>query len=332
VKIGYFADGPWSHIALEKLVNDDRFEICFIVPRYDMQDSVLKEWAKKLSVDFLPIEKVNREQSIKMLKKYGADLFISMSFNQILKKEILQVAPLGFINCHAGKLPFYRGRNILNWVLINDEKEYGVTVHYVDEGIDTGDIIEQAVDAISDHDNYAMLLNRATQLCAEVLFKAVSKIEKGTVTREKQIEKHTVGFYCGYRREGDEWIDWNWSSRRIFNFIRSISKPAPCARTLYDGVQVMVEHAEMIETAPNYIDVPGTIVGKSGDSLIVKSGDSTIKLNSVCSTTYPHSENNKLFFRIGERFGVNHNILLAELLNRVNELEISLAKTRSQGE
>lgn len=65
------------------------------------------------------------------------------------------------INCHAGKSPLYRGRNILNRALINDEKEFGITVHYVDEGIDTGDIILQRVYEITDEENYATLLDRA---------------------------------------------------------------------------------------------------------------------------------------------------------------------------
>ncbi|MDR1522244.1 MAG: hypothetical protein LBS28_05280 [Streptococcaceae bacterium] len=84
---------------------------------------------------------MNSKEVINLLKKYNADLFISMSFNQIFKSEIINLPRLKTINCHAGKLPFYRSRNILNWVLINDEKEFGITVHYVDEGIDTGDII-----------------------------------------------------------------------------------------------------------------------------------------------------------------------------------------------
>ena len=73
-----------------------------------------------------------------------------MSFNQIFRKDIINLTPIGIINCHAGKLPFYRGRNILNWVLINDEKEFGITVHFVDEGIDTGDIILQKTFPITD--------------------------------------------------------------------------------------------------------------------------------------------------------------------------------------
>ena len=109
------------------------------------------------------------------IKKYDCDLLVSMSFNQIFKTSILSKYKI--INCHAGKLPFYRGRNILNWVLINDEKEYGITVHYVDEGIDTGDIILQKTYPITDNDNYKTLLTNAQTECASLLYEALQKIK-----------------------------------------------------------------------------------------------------------------------------------------------------------
>ena len=74
MKIGYFADGPWSHKALERIVSDRRLEISFIVPRYDSQDSVLKEWAKKLGVDFIPMKNVNSKDSINKLKSYKRNI------------------------------------------------------------------------------------------------------------------------------------------------------------------------------------------------------------------------------------------------------------------
>ena len=149
MKIGYFADGPWSHKGLEKITGNENFKISFIVPRFDAEDPILRVWAEKLKVDYLPIKNVNDAESIERLKAYDADLFVSMSFNQIFKKQILKAAQLGFINCHAGALPFYRGRNILNWALINDENFFSVTVHYIDEGIDTGDIIKQRIAEIT---------------------------------------------------------------------------------------------------------------------------------------------------------------------------------------
>ena len=319
MKIGYFADGVWSHLALEKLIKNNSFEICFIVPRYDSQDPILKKISEKLSIDFLPIKNVNHSESIDILAQYEVDLFISMSFDQILKDEIINMEPLGFINCHAGNLPFYRGRNILNWVLINDEREFGVTVHYVDIGIDTGDIIEQVVEPITDTDDYSTLLDRATILCSDLLFKAVSKIYTNSVSRVKQSEKHPVGLYCGRRRDGDEWIDWSWTSRKIFNFIRGVSKPGPCAKTIYNSCQVIIERSSMIKNAPNYIDTPGAIVGREGKNLIVKTGDSTIKLEIFYTINNSEPKCDK--FTIGSRLGFDNINLIMILLSKVSKLE-----------
>ena len=89
-----------------------------------------------------------------------------MSFNQIFDKELINIPPLGTINCHASKLPFYIGRINLNWILINDEKEFGITLHY----LDTGDIILQKTYSISDHDNYKTLLGLSFKECPVVLY------------------------------------------------------------------------------------------------------------------------------------------------------------------
>jgi len=292
MKIGYFADGPWSHLALEKLTQNNRFEIAFIVPRFDTQDPVLKTWADELGVDYLLLENVNSDESLACLNQYGADLFISMSFNQILRSEILSLPPMGFINCHAGELPFYRGRNILNWALINDAKQFGVTVHYVDEGIDTGDIIEQAIEPITDEDTYATLLDRAIVLCADVLYTAVCKLFEGSAERTTQSEIHPVGFYCGRRGVGDEWIDWNWSSRRIFNFIRSIAILGPNAYTNHGDIVVTIRKASEIANAPNYIGTPGEVVGVIDGKMIVKTGDATICIEDYMFT--PPGENQSI--------------------------------------
>ena len=300
------------------LQNED-IEIAFIVPRYDVQDPVLKDWARKIGVDYVPIHNVNSQDSLIRLERYNVDLMVSMSFDQILKKDIIQLAPKGFINCHAGNLPFYRGRNILNWALINDAKEFGVTIHFIDEGIDTGDIILQDVAPISDYDDYSTLLDRAVELCADMLYQAVDIIANGEEKKVQQNTVHPIGFYCGRRREGDEWIDWNWSSRRIFNFVRSITTPGPCARTLMNDKLVTVQKVSMIENAPRYIGTPGEIVGKEGQYLIVKTGDSTVRLEEyeLSSKMAPPL--------IGHRFGIDVAGNLLSLMARVSELESQIS-------
>ena len=176
-------------------------------------------FAKKYNIDYLKYENINSKNFIERIKTYFCDLFVSMSFNQIFKDEIINLTPLRIINCHAGKLPFYRGRNILNWVLINDEKEFGITVHYVDEGIDTGDIILQRSYQILDKDNYKTLLERAYKGCADTLYDAIIMFKEGYVKAKKQIEIHPTGFYCSQRKIGDEILNWNQTSREIFNFM-----------------------------------------------------------------------------------------------------------------
>ena len=143
MKIGYFADGPWGHKAFKKIISDRSLEVLFVTLRYDKRDAVLKQMAQE---NHIPVEvspNINAEDFVNKMKAYETELFVSMSFNQIFREKMINLPRHRTINCHAGKLPFYRGRNILNWALINDEKEFGVTVHYVDEGIDTGDIILQ---------------------------------------------------------------------------------------------------------------------------------------------------------------------------------------------
>ena len=281
MKIGYFADGPWSHKAFTLLQDDPSIEIAFIVPRIDTKDDTLKKLAQQHEIDYLVGASINTDTFYKLAHQYNCDLFVSMSFNQIFKSKITSLPPLQTINCHAGKLPFYRGRNILNWALINDEKEFGITVHFVDEGIDTGDIIVQECFPITDEDNYGSLLETAYEECARLLFEAIKKLQAGTYERITQNKIHPVGFVCGRRGPGDEIIDWKSRSRNIFNFIRALSNPGPIATTVFKGEEIKINKAKMIEEAPTYIGTPGQILAKSINGFIVKTEDSFIEIMEI---------------------------------------------------
>jgi methionyl-tRNA formyltransferase len=278
MKIGYFADGPWSHLALEKIVAEDCLEIGFIVPRYKYQDPILREWSKKIDIEFLPIQNINEPKSLEKLRQFNCDIFVSMSFNQIFKSEILNLTPNGFINCHASALPFYRGRNNLNWVLINDEKEFGVTVHHIDEGIDTGDIILQRKYPITDKDDYQTLLERAKKHCADILYDSLCLIEKGDAERIDQNSIDPEGSYSRRRVVGDEWVDWSKSSREIFNFIRGITTPGPLARSKVDEEIVYFISSSAISPKINKFGERGEILEINNNDITIKTSDGSIKV------------------------------------------------------
>lgn len=283
MKIGYFGDGVWAHGALSRILSDEKLSVSFVCARYEAPDPILEKMAAQAKLPFITHKDINSTEFITKMLVEKCDIFVSMSFNQIFKSSILQIPPKGVINCHAGKLPFYRGRNILNWALINDEKEFGVTVHYVDAGIDTGDIILQEVFPISDMDNYKTLLEKAQTVCPEILYKAISRVSSSKFEVIKQKDIHPRGFYCSKRQIGDELIDWDQNSRDIFNFIRAICAPGPMALTYIGHEEMNLNKCELIPEAITYKGIPGAVLEVGPDYFVVKTRDSSVKITEwVC--------------------------------------------------
>lgn len=278
LRIGYFADGPWSHKALDLLTSDPGLEVAFICARYSKPDQYLKEKASCLGIHFYVSEDVNSDAFLQTISFHQCDIFVSMSFDQILRERFYSFPRFGTINCHAGKLPFYRGRNILNWALINDEKEFGITVHYVDDGVDTGDILLQRTYPISDSDDYGSLLSKAYQECPSILYESIQLIRSGHASRLAQKSIHPCGSIFSQRKPGDELIDWRWTSREVFNFVRALSYPGPLAHTNLNGGLVRIVRVQLIDDAPQYKCVPGALLAKDDDGFLVKTGDTYIRI------------------------------------------------------
>lgn len=294
IKIGYFADGIWGHNALKLFLNDNNIYIKFICIRYNSSDKFFFEQGKINNIDILMHQDVNSNEFIEIISAYDCDLFVSMSFNQIFKIKIINMTKYKLINCHAGKLPFYRGRNVLNWVLINDEKEFGITVHYVDEGIDTGDIIKQKTYEISDDDDYQTILSKAQIECPNILYESIKMIITNNINLITQSSIHPLGSYCGRRIEGDEIINWNQPSRDIFNFVRALVEPGPVATTYLKNSHLKISKVSLFDNPVNYIGIPGQVIGYTKKGFIVKTLDSSIAVEKYYS---------KEKIRIGDRLG-----------------------------
>ena len=283
LRIGYFGDGPWANRALARIVDDGRFEVAFITPRHSDPDAGLRSWANRLGVPFLTAADVNNSGFIAEIARFSCDVLVSMSFDQILRRAILQVPGRGFINCHAGALPFYRGRNPLNWALVNGETRFGVTVHYIDESIDTGDVIVQNFSPIAPTDTYADLLARAHGLCADALLEALIKIHDGTAAAVPQHRLDSSSSYYSRRRPGDEWINWAWPSQRIHNLVRAITLPGPCARSLHADHVVAIVETEPVDWAEPHLGSDGEIVGRDDRGVLVKTGDTLLRITQIAA-------------------------------------------------
>lgn len=272
LKIGYFADGIWAQNALMRIYEDKNFEICFIVPRFQTPDSKLLKLAKSYKIPIIKSQNVNSSEFIAKIQPFACDLLVSMSFNQIFKQSLLSRYTI--INCHAGKLPYYRGRNILNWALINDEKEFGISVHFVDSGIDTGDIIVQKSYEIKDSDDYSTLLTIAYEQCALLLYEALKLFLKGEICAIKQENIDKIGSYYPQRKAGDEIIDFSKSTREIFNFIRALNAPNLGALAFVGKMPMRLYQSQILDLAFDEKLPNGYILGthKKGFWLKLKDG------------------------------------------------------------
>jgi methionyl-tRNA formyltransferase len=262
---------------------------------------------------------VNAPEFVESIRKFGADLGLSIAFNQILRPPVLATTRLGFVNFHAGKLPHFRGRNIINWAIINGESEIGMTAHLIDEGIDTGDILLQRTLPIGWTDTYGDLLGRVVARFPEFVIQAVRMIGSNEITTQPQ--SHIAGtYFCG-REDGDEWLDWSDSSLNLYNKIRAITRPACGARTLLGQKRVIVWKAAYDPAWPKYLATPGQIVGRRSDGVAIKTGDSTLALQEIQIESGPCEVP---AWPIGTRLGIDLFKTIQALQARVSELEALL--------
>ena len=321
-RVAFFGDGMWAVKGLERVLAEG-YTVVGVVLRRRPTEPALEELAVRNGLPVLRPERVNASTFVERFKALAPDVALSLAYDQIFRRAVLEVPPLGFINFHAGKLPYYRGRNVINWAIINDERELGLTAHYVDEGIDTGDVILQRTVPILWEDTYGDVLQKAVETFPELVAETLALVFQGRAPRRPQPPLH--GTYFGGRVEGDEWVDWTDTSRNIYNKIRAITHPGPGARTLLRDKTVTIWRAVYDPTWPRYTATPGEVVGRlAGRGVLVKTGDSTILLTSV----QMEGEEGEAVpaFPVGTRFGVNLLREIRRLTREVEKLRAILAR------
>jgi len=143
-------------------------------------------WAEQNGINSVDAADINAPEIVKQIEAANPDLIVSVSMNQIVKKEVLKIAAKGCINVHCAPLPRYGGMSPYVWVLANNEDYSAATIHYMDEGLDTGDIIVQEKVNVVENDSAFDLFYRCCLRAGELLIKVVDKIEAGTVQSYQQ--------------------------------------------------------------------------------------------------------------------------------------------------
>ena len=203
----------------------------------------------------------------------------SFSYRHLIPESVLALAPLGAFNMHPSLLPAYRGRAPVNWVLMNGERETGVTLHHMVARADAGDIVGQRAVSIVDSDNALTLYRKLVPLGVELIDELHPKIVAGTAPRRKMdISK---GSYFGRRKPEDGRIDWRWPARRIFNLVRAVTHPYPGAFCFVGGRKLLVwESKTGAENGKR--GEPGRIVHETADGAFeIAAGDGSVVVKIV---------------------------------------------------
>ena len=282
-KIIFMGTPDFAAESLNELYKSD-YDIELVVTQGDkrrgrgkkLQYPAVKQMALDLGLEVYQPEDVNSKESIDKLKEVEADFIVVVAFGQILRKEILDMPKYKCINVHASLLPKYRGAAPINHAIFNGEKETGITIMEMEEGLDTGDMISKSSIPILDEDNYTSLHDKLATLGAELLVKTIDDIKAGNYESTPQDDSLSSYASMIYRSTGK--IDWNSKGQDIINLIRGII-PWPVAHTSYKGINFKIYRAEIIEKIS--YDDPGIIVKASDEGIYVNANDSTIVIKEL---------------------------------------------------
>jgi len=245
-----------------------------------MQFSPVKEAALGYGIPVYQPQRVRDEAFLLELRKICPDAIIVVAFGQILSKEILDMPKYGCLNVHASLLPKLRGAAPIQWSVIQGDKESGVTIQQMDEGIDTGDILLAEKYTLEEKETGGSLFEKLSELGGPMILKVLDSAEEGTLKPVPQNDaEHT---YARMLTKETGRIDFSKSAAEIERLIRGLN-PWPSAYCYLDGKMLKIWEADVLpETEQNTGNMEAGFVAEVGKSFFtVRTGDGFLKVLSV---------------------------------------------------
>ena len=254
-----------GYVCLEALIEHCRAlgdEIVAVVThgddhRENIWFSSVRELAFK---NYLPVyqpEDPNDQAFVAAMARLEPDFLFSCYYRYMLKKPVLDLPRLGALNLHGSLLPRYRGRCPVNWVLVHGETETGVTLHYMVEKPDKGEIVAQKRVPITPTDTALTLFGRMTAAAKELMTEIYPALRAGTAPRIPQDQSQAS--YFGGRGPKDGLIDWQKGAQEIYNLVRAVTHPYPGAFTMLQGRKLFIWWGRALEARPGNTPAPGLI-------------------------------------------------------------------------
>lgn len=283
-KIIFMGTPDFAVPVLRQVINDG-FEVIAVVTQPDrpvgrkkvMTPPPVKVEAEKQGIPVYQPEKIREKNELEKVLALKPDLIITAAFGQILPKELLCAPTHGCINVHASLLPELRGGAPIHYAILEGKKKTGITIMYMAEKLDAGDIITKVEVPITEEDNVGTLHDKLSVAGAKLLSETLPLLLEGKLTATPQDESAAT-FAPNIKREQEK-IDWTKPGEKIYNHIRGLN-PWPVAFTTLDGKVLKIWNAEKLSGKAS--GTPGTIVQIGQEGITVVTGDETqIKIKEL---------------------------------------------------
>ena len=240
-----------------------------------MVPTPVKVVAEELGIPVFQPVKIREAKDV--LEKTEADVCVVAAFGQIIPASILHMKKYGCINVHASLLPKYRGAAPIQWAVIDGEKETGVTIMQMDEGLDTGDMLAKAIVPLDGKETGGSLFDKLSEAGGRLCVETLAKLEKGEITPEKQGESPTAYASMLDKKMGN--IDWNKSAVVIERLVRGLN-PWPSAYTHLDGKTLKIWACDVLPQSASKGE-SGEILEVTKDAIHVQTGDGILVLREI---------------------------------------------------
>lgn len=288
-------------LILDCLIKNSNVKSVFCQPleKSNVNRIEITETTDKYSIPFHEPDRKELYNYIDYIKDLNPDLIVVCGYKYIIRNEIFNIPRFKSINIHPSYLPNYRGQHVVNWAVANGENETGVTIHFVDKGIDTGDIIIQKKVPILFEDSANTLHDRIYHDACELLKYFLNTISSGKFLQAKKQDDSEASYFRP-RNPEDGIIDWNRDGIEIYNLIRALVKPWPGAYGYIKGKKIILWGAQF-EADSSIYSSPSEIIAISDSNLVI-----SVKGGKLSIDNYTILDKNgneiKLELQIGDKF------------------------------
>lgn len=239
--------------------------------------SPVKECALQHNIPVYQPVRARDEAFVEEMRALNPDAMVVIAFGQILPKSLLDLPKYGCVNIHASLLPKYRGAAPIQWAVIDGEKESGVTIMQMDEGLDTGDMLAKAIVPLDEKETGGSLFDKLSEAGGRLCVETLAKLEKGEIIPEKQGESPTAYASMLDKKMGN--IDWNKSAVVIERLVRGLN-PWPSAYTHLDGKTLKIWACDVLPQSASKGE-SGEILEVTKDAIHVQTGDGILVLREI---------------------------------------------------